>query len=280
MNLHCAPCYDVVGYYNFQVRPIRILFILAVFQICSSASIFILAICKDGVVAVADSRFAFADVTRPNGQPLAYADGINKIIRFDSALMVETGQGFIANQRFDEFVKQFSAAPIRALEVDEILPALIEYGAQTLPPVGVEMLRRQHLAVAKFSEGDAVICGYDGKLRPCIDAGYVQSSPTDFDKLLNRLPKMSGIDVANAARASMQRYITANGKQVTMGGEFSAALLTPYGIRDLWVLKNPIQARTVDELNTLVQARKIPVTLVPPVTWAEFQELLDSGPAQ
>lgn len=78
----------------------------------------------------------------------------------------------------------------------------------------------------------------------------------------------------------MQRYIAANGKQVTMGGEFSAAILTPYGVRDLWVLKNPIQARTVDELNTLIQARKIPVTLVPPATWAEFQELLDSGPAR
>ena len=261
-------------------RPIRILIILTLLSISAPASIFVLAICKEGVVAVADSRFAFADVTRADGQPLAYADGINKIIRFDSALMVETGQGFIANERFDEFVRRFSAAPIRVLEVDEVLPALIEFGVQTLPPVGVEMLRRQHLAVAKFADGDAVICGYDGKLRPCIDAGYVQSSPTDFDKLAAKLSKMSAIDVANAARASMQRYIAANGKQVTMGGEFSAALLTPFGIRDLWVLKNPIQARTVDELNEQVQNRKIPVTLVPPTTWAELQELLDSGPAQ
>ena len=253
---------------------------MALTQIAASASIFVLAICKDGVVAVADSRFAFADVTRPDGPPLAYADGINKIIRFDSALIAETGQGFIANERFDEFVKRFSAAPIRELEVDEILPALIQFGAESLPPMGAEALRKQHLAVAKFSEGDAVICGYDGKLRPCIDAGYVQSSPTDFAKLVSKLPKMSAIEVANAARASMQRYIAANGKQVTMGGEFSAAILTPYGVRDLWVLKNPIQARTVDELNTLIQARKIPVTLVPPATWAEFQELLDSGPAR
>ncbi len=261
-------------------RAIRILLLFALWKASAPASIFILAISKDGVVAVADSRFAFADVTRPNGQPLAYADGINKIMRFDSAVMVETGQGFIANERFDEFVKRFSAAPIRALEVDEILPTLIDYGEQTLPPVGVEMLRRQHLAVAKFADGDPVICGYDGKFRPCIDQGYVQSSPTDFEKLVAKLPKMSAMDVAIAARASMQRYIAANGKQVTMGGEFSAAVLTPFGIRDLWVLKNPIQARTVDELNMLIQARKIPVTLVPPTTWGEFQELLDSGPAQ
>ena len=114
-------------------RTIRILAAVALTQIAASASIFVLAICKDGVVAVADSRFAFADVTRPDGPPLAYADGINKIMRFDSALIAETGQGFIANERFDEFVKRFSAAPIRELEVDEILPALIQFGAESLP---------------------------------------------------------------------------------------------------------------------------------------------------
>jgi len=253
---------------------------LAWFRPSADASIFVLAICKDGVVAVADSRFAFVDITSATGRPLAYADGMNKIMRLASALMVETGEGFIANERFDEFVRRFSAAPIRALEVDEILPALLEYGSQALPPSSVEALRRQHLAVAKFAGGDAVICGFDGKFRPCIDEGYVQSSPTDFEKILSKLPKMSALEVANAARASMQRYIAAQGKQTTMGGEFAAVVLTPKGFRDLWMLSNPIQARTIDELNALVQARKIQVTLVPPATWADLQELLDSGPAQ
>lgn len=254
--------------------------LLAGLQPRAGASIFVLAICKDGVVAVADSRFAFVDITSTTGKPLAYADGMNKIMRLAGAVMVETGEGFIANQRFDEFVRRFSAAPIRALEVDEILPALLEYGSQTLSPFAVEALKRQHLAVAKFVDGDAVICGYDGKLRPCIDAGYVQSSPTDFDKILPKLAKMPAIEVAAAARASMLRYIAAKGKQTTMGGEFSAVVLTPKGFRDLWTLSNPIQARSIDELNALVQARKIQVTLVPPATWPELQELLDSGPAQ
>jgi hypothetical protein len=263
-----------------MARGASIFLILAGLVIQARASIFILAICKDGVVAVADSRFAFVDNTSKTQKPLAYADGLSKIIRLDSALMVETGQGFIGNERFDQFVRRFSAAPIPPLEVDEILPTLIQFGNQTLPPVVAGMLRKQHLAVAKFEDGDAVICGYDGKMRPCIDQGYVQSSPTDFAKLLDKLPKMSSIEVAYAARASMRRYITAEGKQTTMGGEFSAMVLTRNGFRDLWTLKNPLQARTVDELNALVQSRKIPVTLVPPATWADLKELLDSGPAQ
>ena len=263
-----------------HVRLVYLLLILASFQPCADASIFVLAICKDGVVAVADSRFAFVDITSTTGKPLAYADGMNKIMRLASAVMVETGEGFIANQRFDEFVRRFSAAPIRALEVDEILPALLEYGSQALPPSSVEALRRQHLAVAKFADGDPVICGYDGKFRPCIDQGYVQSSPTDFEKILPKLPKLSAVEVAAAARASMQRYIAVQGKQTTMGGEFSAVVLTPTGFRDLWTLSNPIQARTIDELNALVQSHKIQVTLVPPATRSELQELLESGPAQ
>lgn len=254
--------------------------ILIALAISAHASIFVLAICKDGVVAVADSRFTFVDSTSTSGQPLAYADGLNKIMRLNSALMVETGEGFIGNERFDAFVKRFTAAPIPALDVQEILPALLEYGSLTLAPGPKAMLMRQHLAIAKFSGGDPVICGYDGKLRPCIDQGYVQSSPTDFEKLTAKLPKMSSLEVAIAARASMQRYIAAQGKQNTMGGEFAAVALTPAGFRELWTLKNPVQARTVDELNALVQARKIPVTLVTPATWAGLKELLDSGPAQ
>jgi len=253
---------------------------LAVYRPAADASIFVLAICKDGVVAAADSRFAFVDATSKTGKPLAYADGMNKIMRLASALMVETGQGFIANERFDEFVRRFSALPIRALEVNEILPALLEYGNQTLPPSALEALKKQHLAVAQFADGDPVICGYDGKFRPCIDQGYIQSSPTDFEKIVAKLPKMTAIEVAAAARASMQRYIAAKGSQTTMGGEFSAVVLTPKGFRELWTLSNPIQARSIDELNVLVQNHKIQVTLVPPATWAELQELLDSGPAQ
>lgn len=262
------------------MRLAHISLILASFAATADASIFILAISKDGIVAVADSRFAFADITSITDRPIAYADGMNKIIRLDSALMVETGQGFIGNQRFDDFVGRFASSAGR-LEVDEILPALLEYGHRTLHAEGIEALNKQHLAVAKFADGVPVLCGFDGKLRPCIDEGYVQSSPTDFDELFHKLPTMSAIEVANAARASMQRYIKGKGKQLTMGGEFSAALLTPAGtIRDLWTLTNPIQAHTVDELNTLVQTRKIQVTLVPPASWSDLRELLDSGPAR
>lgn len=262
------------------MRLVCIFLIAAWFAAAAHASIFVLAICKDGVVAVADSRFAFVDVTAVTDRPLAYADGMNKIIQLDSALMVETGQGFIGNERFDQFVGRFAASEPRRLEVDEILPGLLEFGNRTLHREGIEALNRQHLAVAKFADAVPVICGFDGKFRPCIDEGFVQSSPTDFDQLFRKLPAMSAVEVANAARESMQRYIKAKGKQLTMGGEFSAALLTPTGIRDLWTLTNPIQARTVDELNTLVQSRRIPVTLVPPATWADLRELLDSGPAR
>ena len=248
---------------------------------CSAqASIFVVAISKDGIVAVADSRFAFTDADNPTGQPVAYADGLNKIIRFDSAVIAETGQGFVANERFDQFVQRFakSAGPLPA---DEILPALLEYGVKTLPPEGIEVLSRQHMAAAKFKGGKPMICGFDGHDdAPCIGEGFIQSSPTDFDQFRRRLGAMLALDVAEAARASMQRYITARGKNATMGGEFSAALVTPSGVRELWALKNPIPARSVDELIALVLARKIQVTLVPPAKWADLQELLDSGPAR
>jgi hypothetical protein len=53
----------------------RVALILAFLEASASASIFVVAICKDGIVAVADSRFAFTDADNPTGQPLAYADG-------------------------------------------------------------------------------------------------------------------------------------------------------------------------------------------------------------
>lgn len=262
------------------MRLAYISLILAWLASSANASIFVLAICKEGVVAVADSRLAFVDITSVTDRPVAYADGLNKIIRLDSAaLMVETGQGFIANQRFDDFVARFAPSAAH-LEVDEILPALMQYGQRTLHADGAQALNKQHLAVAKFADGIPVICGFDGKFRPCIDQGYVQSSPTDFEQLFEKLPAMSALETANAARDSMRRYIAEKGKQLTMGGEFSAALLTPAGIRDLWTLSNPIQAHTVDELNALVQGRKIQITLVPPATWTDLRELLESGPAR
>jgi hypothetical protein len=238
------------------------------------ASIFIVAISKEGVVAVADSRFTFAD--SDTGRALAYADGIEKIIRLDSALLVETGQGFIAGKRFDQLVAKFSQAS-GPLPVELLLPSLLEYGSRRLDAEDRQVLEQQHMAVAKFRGGRPFICGYDGQLRPCVDRGYVQSSPTDFEKLLDKLPAMSAVEVAQAARASMERYIAAKGKSATMGGEFSAALLTARGIRDLWTLKNPIPARTLEELVSLVAARRIPVTLIPPATRKDLDELLESA---
>jgi hypothetical protein len=237
----------------------------------ATASIFIMAICKDGVVVVEDSRMAFSDVDSATDKPLAYADGLNKIVRFDSAVMAATGQGFLGDGRFDDFVRGF-AASVGPLAPESILPALLRYGGRELAA--------QHMAVAKFASGSPLICGYDGKFGPCLRSGYVQSSATDFEKFRYKLPAMSALEVATEARASMQRYIAAKGKSATMGGEFSAVLLTPAGARDLWTLKKPIQARTLDELIDLVRARKIPVTLVPPATRADLDSLLDSGPAQ
>ena len=130
------------------------------------------------------------------------------------------------------------------------------------------------MAVAKFSKGGPLLCGYDGKYRACVAKDYIQSSPTDFDKLRGKLPAMAALDVAAEARASMQRYIAATGKSAAMGGEFSAVLLTATGIRDLWMLQNPITARSLDELVTQVAARKIRVTLIPPATTADLERLL------
>ena len=261
------------------MRFLLIALALVSFEVSATASIFVMAICKDGVVVVADSRMAFSDNAGATGQPLAYADGLNKIIRFDSAVMAETGQGFLGYQRFDAFVQQFAAAS-GALAAESILPALLEYGTRRLPADDVYVLKKQHMAVAKFTDGRPRFCGYDGKYGPCLGDGYVQSSPTDFEKLRYKLPGIPAMEVATAARASMQRYIAAKGKNATMGGDFSATLLTATGVRDLWTLRNPIQARTVDELIALVRARKIQVTLVPPATRADLDELLESGPAQ
>jgi hypothetical protein len=250
---------------------LRAALILACFDGSALPSIFVAAICKDGVVVVADSRLTFTD--NQTRQPVAYADGLNKIIRFDSAVMAETGQGFLTDQRFDEFVKQF-AASAGSLAADAILPALLQYGSRKLAPDDFAILKRQHMAVAKFSEGAPLLCGYDGKHRPCVAKDYIQSSPTDFDKLRGKLPAMAALDVAAEARASMQRYIAATGKSATMGGEFSAVLLTVAGIRELWTLQNPITARSLDELVTQVAARKIRVTLIPPATTADLDRLL------
>jgi hypothetical protein len=215
-----------------KTRPIllRNSLLLALAWIPAQASIFVVAISKDGVVAVADSRFTFSD--NDTGRALAYADGLDKIIHLPSALLAETGEGFLSHERFDRFVARFSDAS-GPLPVELLLPSLLEYGSRRLAPGDMRVLERQHMAVAKFRRGTAVICGYDGQFRPCVDRGYIQSSPTDFEKLADKLHTMSAQEVAEAARASMERYITVKGKNATMGGEFSAALLAANGIRDL-----------------------------------------------
>ncbi|HLI82425.1 MAG TPA: hypothetical protein VKV17_00835 [Bryobacteraceae bacterium] len=237
----------------------------------AQASIFIVAICKDGVVAVADSRFTFSDAD--SGRALAYADGIEKIVRFDSAMLAETGQGFLSEERFDQFVARFAEAS-GSLPVELVLPSLLDYGHRRLPAQDIPALEQQHMAVAKYRRGQAVICGYDGQLRPCVSRGYIQSSPTDFEKLVDKLPSMAAQQTASAARASIERYIAAKGKSATMGGEFSAVVLTPGGAHTLWTLKNPIPARTIDELIQMVESHRLAVTLIPPATRAELDELL------
>lgn len=236
------------------------------------ASIFIVAICRDGVVAVADSRFTFFD--NETGRAVAYADGIDKIVWLHDALLAETGQGFLGDERFDLFVKRFQngAGP---LPVELLLPSLLEYGARRLPAEDQRVLEQQHMAVAKFRGERPMICGYDGRLRPCVGRGYVQSSPTDFERLAGRLGTMPAGEVATQARASMERYITSYHKSTTMGGEFSAVLMTPSEIRNLWLLRNPVPARTLDELISLVVARRIEVTLIPPATRSDLERLLE-----
>jgi len=241
------------------------------------ASIFIVAICKDGIVAVADSRFTLFD--NDTGSALAYADGLDKIIRLHSALLAETGEGFIGDERFDLFVRRFEDA-VGPLPVELLLPSLLDYGARRLPAEDLPTLARQHMAVAKFRRERPFICGYDGRLLPCVDRGYIQSSPTGFERLAGRLPTMSATETAVQARASMERYIADQHKSATMGGEFSAAVLTLTGIRDLWPLPNLVPARTVEELISLVAARRIPFTLIPPATRSDLDKLLESGPAR
>jgi hypothetical protein len=250
---------------------------LTFFCNCTDASIFIVAICKDGIVAVADSRFTFFD--NDTSRAVAYADGLEKIIHLHAALLAETGQGFIGDERFDLFLKRFEKAA-GPLPAELVLPSLLEYGGRRLPLEDQRMLQQQHMAMAKFRREQPVICGYDGRLRPCADRGYVQSSPTDFENLAGRLPTMPASKAAAEARASMERYIAAYRKSATMGGDFSAAVLTPSGIRDLWNLRNPVPARTLDELIALVASRKIPVTLIPPATRFDLDTLLKSGAAR
>jgi hypothetical protein len=92
---------------------------------------------------------------------------------------------------------------------------------------------------------------------------------------------MTASEAAAEARASMERYITGQHKSATMGGEFSAAVLTQSGgIRDLWPLRKAVPARTLGELTALVRGRRIPVTLIPPATRADLDTLLESGPAR
>jgi hypothetical protein len=255
----------------------RAALLLAIACVPARASIFIVAICKDGIVAVADSRFTFSD--NSTGRALAYADGLDKIIHLHAALLAETGQGFIGDQRFDLFVKRFEEAA-GPLPVELLLPTLLEYGSRRLPPEDLQTLERQHMAVAKFRRERPVICGYDGRLLPCVDRGYVQSSSTDFERLAGKLPAMPASEVATEARASMERYIAAQRKSATMGGEFSAVVLTPSGMRDLWLLRNPVPAQTLDELIALVASRRISVTLIPPATRSDLDQLLGSGAAR
>src|SRR3974390_1893696 len=144
----------------------RVALLLAFACVPARASIFIVAICKDGIVAVADSRLTFSD--NDTGRVLAYADGLEKIIHLPSALLAVTGQGVIGDERFDLFLKRFEEAA-GPLPVELLLPSLLEFGGRRLAAEDQRVLEQQHMALAKFRRERPIICGYDGRLRPCID---------------------------------------------------------------------------------------------------------------
>lgn len=242
-------------------------------------SIFIAAICKDGIIVVSDSRGSVLDKRRGAGAPIAYFDGIQKIFFVGDRAVVNTGQGFIGTMPIRKLWER-TFAEFPRISMESFLPRAFEIStSQEASPDALALLKKHRIALAGFRERRPAICYYDGDEEfGCTNDGFVQSSPTTFRNFRDRLPSMTMAEATTLAKQSMVDYITADPKRkLTMGGDFHVAQVTMTG--PSWTPPKPTGRRwnNADEFIAALRGGQVPLTLVPPATRMDLEELLSGG---
>ena len=241
-------------------------------------SIFIAAICKDGILIVSDSRGSVLDKRLRAATPIAYFDGIQKIFFLGDRAVVNTGQGFIGDipigSLWDKSRERFPESPL-----DAFLPNAFELARSLVSLDAVTLLKKNMIALAGVQQRSAAICYYDGDgAFGCIHDGLVQSSPTKFVNYQSQLVAMTMVDAQVIATQSIVDYIAADPKRkLTMGGDFHVAHVTASG--PSWVPLAPTVQRwaNAEEMIRAIRGGQVSITLVPPSTRRELDELLSGG---
>ena len=243
---------------------------LLLVQPCT-ASLFIVAICRDGIVAVADSRITF----QIDRVPIGYADGMEKLIALENAVIAQAGYGFIGHHRFDTLFQRFYAATSRQ-SIQQVLPDFLTFASGQLTPEADRLLDTQRMAIARYEKGRPVICVVaNRKQSPCISEGaFLSMAGMDFPAITQSLPAMTAGETARAARDSMERFIQDRKYRYVAGGQYSAVIVTKKSVKRMWSITDPICAMNSDEVNADARSGKIRFVPIPPTTPAELRDAL------
>lgn len=245
-------------------------------------SFVIAAICKDGIIIASDSRANIFDKRNQQSIPIAYYDTIQKIFPIGINAIAETGQGAILDCFFSTIINDFVSAEINN-NIKDLLPTFINYCERQLSPKAFNEILKQKLFAVGYSNNSPIICYFNeeqpGGRFGCIQgAGIISSAPTPLSQLKDSLSEMPCNQAASLLKKSIQEYAGEADRWKTIGGPIAVLLVTQTGTR--WIEGEPPLQRWkyVHEFITDYQQGRFQLSLIPPTTKQQLDELMFSVP--
>jgi hypothetical protein len=243
-------------------------------------SFVISAICRDGIILASESRANIFHRTDPSQTPLAYYDTCQKIFPIGEAAIAETGQGLIGNAFFSAIVGDFSQRIIQHPSSNNLLSLFIDHCKKTMQPDVFAEIRKQKLFAAGYNGSIPFVC-YFNEQQPdgpfgCINAGLIESYKTSLSERKDELKNLTVTKVAQLSQKAIQSYAGEGERWKSIGGPIDVLCITPSG--SCWLKKNtPDQKYTsVKEFVIAYQQGNIPLTLIPPATQEQLEDLFST----
>jgi len=137
--------------------------------------------------------------------------GYRRYSPIGSSAIAETGQGLILNVFFSAIVSQFTRNLRVTLQVNQLLPAFLNYCEQRLPPGATLEIKKQKFFSAGYIGSRPTICYFNqdqpGAPFGCVrDSGFIESAVTLFTQYAEELPTMSAEGVTDLAIQAIETY--------------------------------------------------------------------------
>lgn len=239
-------------------------------------SFVIAANCKDGIIIVSESRGNIYDKGKPNQQPIAFYDTVQKIFPIGNAAIAATGQGLIETRFFSTIIKEFENGLNQQPKIAELLKEFLKFCKRTCSPGEYSLLENQVLFAAGYENGTPILCYYDKRQanNPFYSgtADFIESEETIFKKKWTAESNCE--DVADLADDAIKDHAKDGNRWHTIGGPTDVLKLSSTGVS--WISKGTPD-QTFSNLNDLRDAYTdgtFNPSLIPPATKQDLDTLI------